>query len=265
MPKLTYAENPVHPVLNDYPAALVPTSLVFDMLHLVTRRHEFKVAAFFSLVLALITGGAAAATGFQDYQEIPEGTEAKRMANAHGMLNVGLLGAIAIQVLIRSTGRVGLFARLLNVVANGALMVSSWYGTHLVYRHGLRVRGVDPLAAAPEAMADRGKPMADRLESFLGGVPATDLSGVAFQAGDLAGQASRQAQGALETASREVTARAEAVRNQVGRGADGGSVDGLADEPAFDDQGALSGSIPQQEPADVAASVRESLADDAAG
>jgi uncharacterized membrane protein len=176
MPKLTYAENPVHPVLNDYPAALVPTSLVFDMLHLVTRRGSFKVASFYTLLLALITGGAAAATGYQDYQDIPEGTEAKRLANVHAMLNVGLLGAIAIQLLIRMTGRVGLFARLLNVAATAGLMTSSWYGTHLVYRHGLRVYGVDPTAAAVAPTEDTGKPFAERLEAFAEKVPDTDLS-----------------------------------------------------------------------------------------
>ena len=63
MPKLTYAENPVHPVLNDYPAALVPTSVAFDMLHLVTRRRSLKVASFFTLLLELLTRGAAAAPG----------------------------------------------------------------------------------------------------------------------------------------------------------------------------------------------------------
>ena len=87
MPKLTYAEHPVHPVINDYPAALVPTSLVFDMLHLVTRRSSFKVASFFTMVLALITGGTAAATGYADYREIPADTEEKRVANAHALLN----------------------------------------------------------------------------------------------------------------------------------------------------------------------------------
>ena len=87
------------------------------MLHLVTRRKSFKVASFFTLVFALITGGAAAATGYQDYREIPEGTDAKRLANAHGMLNVGVLGAVALQLLLRSTGRVGLFVRLLNLAA----------------------------------------------------------------------------------------------------------------------------------------------------
>ena len=51
------------------------------MLHLVTRRRSFKVASFFTLLFALFTGGAAAATGYQDYREIPEGTDAKRLAN----------------------------------------------------------------------------------------------------------------------------------------------------------------------------------------
>src|SRR5690349_20720034 len=171
MPKLTYAENPVHPVLNDYPAALVPTSVAFDLLHLFTRRTSFKVASFFTLLFALLTGGAAAATGYQDYREIPEGTDAKRLANAHGMLNAGVMGAIVLQLLLRSTGRVGIFVRLLNLASAAGLITSSWYGMHLVYRHGLRVRGVDPLEGAPDAGTDTGKPFADRLESLVEKVP----------------------------------------------------------------------------------------------
>ncbi|HEX5825874.1 MAG TPA: DUF2231 domain-containing protein [Candidatus Limnocylindrales bacterium] len=175
MPKLTYAENPIHPVLNDYPAALVPASVAFDMLHLVTRRGSFKAASFWTLLFATITGVAAAITGYRDYREIPEGTEPKRLANAHAMLNMGVLGALVLQLVMRVTGRVGLFARLLNVAAAAGLAISGWYGTHLVYRHGLRVRGVDPLAGTPEAAPDTGKPFADRLEAFASKLPATDL------------------------------------------------------------------------------------------
>jgi len=253
MPKLTYAENPVHPVLNDYPAALVPTSVAFDMLHLVTRRRSFKVASFFTLVFALVTGGAATATGYQDYREIPEGTDAKRLANAHGMLSVGVLGAVALQLLLRSTGRVGLFVRVLNLAAAAGLITSSWYGTHLVYRHGLRVRGVDPLASAPEAGPDTGKPFAERLEALVERVPATDLSGYVGQAMTSVGQAA----GAAGAAA---TQAADAVGQAVNHG--DGADDLTPDELAFDDQGALSGSIPEGETADVAASVRESLPDE---
>jgi uncharacterized membrane protein len=224
------------------------------MLHLVTRRKSFKVASFFTLVFALLTGGAAAATGYQDYREIPEGTDAKRLANAHGMLNAGVLAAVALQLLLRSTGRVGLFVRLLNLAAAAGLITSSWYGTHLVYRHGLRVRGVDPLASAPEAGPDTGKPFAERLEALVDRVPATDLSGYVGQAVTSVGQAA-------DAASTAASQAVDAVGQAVNRGDD---IDDLTpDELEFDDQGALSGSIPEGETADVAASVRESLPDEA--
>ena len=253
MPKLTYAENPVHPVLNDYPAALVPTSVAFDMLHLVTRRRSFKVASFFTLVFALLTGGAAAATGYQDYREIPEGTDAKRLANAHGMLNAGVLGAVALQLLLRSTGRVGLFVRLLNLASAAGLITSSWYGTHLVYRHGLRVRGVDPLASAPEAGPDTGKPFAERLEALVGEGAGDRPVGLRRAGGDVG----RPGGGAASAAA---TQAADAVGQAVNRGDD--TDDLTPDELEFDDQGALSGAIPEGETADVAASVRESLPDE---
>ncbi|HKF84450.1 MAG TPA: DUF2231 domain-containing protein [Candidatus Limnocylindrales bacterium] len=252
MPKLTYAENPVHPVINDFPAALVPTSVAFDLLHLVTRRKSFKVASFFTLLFALITGGAAAATGYQDYREIPEGSDAKRLANAHGMLNAGVIGAVALQVLLRSTGRVGIFVRLLNLASAAGLMVSSWYGTHLVYRHGLRVRGVDPLAGAPEAGPDTGKPFADRLETLVEKVPATDLSAYVGQAITGVGQA----RGAATQAANQT---ADAVSQAVNRSESG---DPAAGELEFDERGALGGSIPAGQPADVAATVREPLGDE---
>ncbi|HET7829730.1 MAG TPA: DUF2231 domain-containing protein [Candidatus Limnocylindrales bacterium] len=255
MPKQTYAENPIHPVLNDYPAALVPASVAFDMLHLVTRRRSFKVASFFSLLFALITGGAAAATGYQDYREIPGGTDTKRLANAHGMLNAGVMGAVALQLLLRSTGRVGIFVRLLNVASAAGIATSSWYGMHLVYRDGLRVRGVDPLAASPDAGTDTGKPLADRLETLVAKVPDTDLS-------TYVDQAMTGVEQARQAAAQAASQAADAVTQAVGRGGSETGLDTAPDELEFDDQGALSGAIPEGEPVDVAASVRESLGDE---
>jgi hypothetical protein len=124
---------------------------------------------------------------------------------------------------------------------------------HLVYRDGVRVRGVDPLAGAPDGATDSGKPFADRLETLVAKVPDTDLSSYVDQAMTSVGQAT---QAATQAASQA----ADAVTQAVGRG--GSGMDTTPDELEFDDQGALSGSIPEGETADVAASVRESLGDE---
>jgi len=217
MPKLTYAEHPVHPVVNDFPAALVPTSLVFDMLHLVTRRHSFKVASFFTMLMAVVTGAVAAATGYADYREIPPNTEAKRIANAHALLNAGVLGSLVIQLLIRATGRVGLFARLLNVVANVGLMSSGWYGTRLVYRHGIRVERIDESSdIAAEARAD-GRPFADALGSALAMVPDTDLS-------ELVAKVTGSVQQVTDTLSDRATEATDEWADQPPAGAEQGAL-----------------------------------------
>ena len=182
MPKLTYADNPVHPMLNAFPSALVPASVAFDMLHLVTRRRSFKVASFFTLVFAL--------------------------------LNLGLLTAIGLQLPIRVTGHVGILARLLNLGATAGLMSATWYGTSLVYRHGVRVHGVDPLEDQP-LVDDQGRPVAERFEKWLELVPDTDLTKYVSQASRTASTAGRQAQETLDEATRTLNARAEEVRRQL--------------------------------------------------
>jgi hypothetical protein len=126
---------------------------------------------------------------------------------------------------------------------------------HLVYRDGLRVRGVDPLAAAPDAGTDTGKPFADRLETLVAKVPDTDLSGYVDQAVASVGNAT---QAATQAASQA----ADAVTQAVGRGGHDMGIDASPNELEFEDQGALSGSIPEGETVDIAASVRESLGDE---
>lgn len=175
MAKVTFAENPVHPVINDYPAVLMPFSLACDFLYAVTRRPTLRNAALLAQLGALGTGAAAAATGYADYETIPEGTEAKRLANVHAAMNIGLLGTIMLGVLLRLPGRVRPLAFLLNLVSNMGLFVSGWYGAHLVYRHGVRVRGVDPTTVEAVPAEDVGKPFADQLERFAAQVPPRDL------------------------------------------------------------------------------------------
>lgn len=184
MTKLTFAENPVHPVVNDYPAVLMPFSLACDLLYAVTRRPTLRNASLLAQLAALGTGAVAAATGYADYETIPEDTDAKRLANVHGALNAGAMGAIALGVLVRLPGRVRPLAFGLNVLANAALVTAGWYGSHLVYRHGVRVRGVDPTTGTTSPADDPGKPLADQLERLASQVPARDLGALVTGAVD---------------------------------------------------------------------------------
>lgn len=218
MPARTYAENPLHPVVNDYPSALVPTSLVFDVLHVVTRLGSFRTASFATQVLALVSGGIAARAGLEDYRGIPAGTEQKRTANAHLILNSATLGTVALGLLSRLTGRIGAFALLLNLAANGLLMAGGWFGSRLVYRHGVRVQDVDDLGVEEglaTADADASRPLAAWLEGLLRRVPDTDLAGYAERAAETAAAVGHRAQGVMEEAGSVVGARVEDVRERL--------------------------------------------------
>jgi len=38
----------------------------------------------------------------------------------------------------------------LSLIGNTALIASAWYGGHMVYEYGMRVKGVSPVEGAPE-------------------------------------------------------------------------------------------------------------------
>jgi uncharacterized membrane protein len=152
MPKTTVAGHPAHPQLVTVPIALFPFSLVMDVMYLATRERRFADAAHLAMEGAVAGALAAGAAGAMDYLEIPQDHPAKPMARLHGSLNIGLLALSAINLRLRSARRrpTDGLTTLLSAVGSAALLVSGWYGAHLVYEHGLRVKGRSPIADAPE-------------------------------------------------------------------------------------------------------------------
>lgn len=145
MPKLTLMGHPAHPQFIVAPAALLPFTLVMDVLFRRTRRRSFRDAAVYSLTGAVGGGIAAAATGAMDYLAIPSGTQEKQVANVHAMLNIGLIGAATANLAIRMAGadsrdNLPLF---LSALAAAGVIASGWFGGHLVYAHGVRVGEAD--------------------------------------------------------------------------------------------------------------------------
>jgi len=152
MPQVTFTGHPLHPQMIVMPAGLLPFSLVLDVLHLSTGKRSYAEAAYYTMIGGLVGGAAAGAVGAADYLTIDEQTPARAIAKLHGSLNVGLLGLTLLNVLVRrkrpdAPGKVPV---LLSLIGTMGLFVSAWYGGHLVYEHGIRVKRAGGPSERPE-------------------------------------------------------------------------------------------------------------------
>jgi uncharacterized membrane protein len=172
MPKATVAGHPAHPQLVTLPIALFPFSLAMDVLHLATGERRYADAALLAMEGAVASSVVAAAAGAMDYAEIPADHAAKPIARLHGGMNLGLIALSAFNLRMRrerdrtpfrsSTGRT---TTLLSAIGSVALLVSGWYGAHLVYEHGVRVKGRSPIAGAREVAPPGDRKLVEALEA----------------------------------------------------------------------------------------------------
>lgn len=169
MPKTTLAGHPLHPQLVTAPLGLLPFSFAMDLMHLATGRRTYAEAAKHAMKAGVASALAAGAAGAMDYLEIERGSHSKRIANVHAGLNTAITGLYAVNLGLRERRRVpsGRVPTLLSLVGTAALFTSAWYGGHLVYEHGMRVRGRSEVAGAPAARP----PYDEAVHDTFAGVP----------------------------------------------------------------------------------------------
>jgi len=164
MPQVTLMGHPLHPQLIVMPAGLLPFSLVLDAMHAATRDQSYADAAYYTMMGGFVGGIVAGIAGAADYGTIPSNSKAKPIGRLHGGMNLGLLALTGLNLVMRRKRRsAGAFPMMLSVMTIAGLTVSAWYGGHLVYHHGMRVRGTD-LAGSPE---DARLPGDDRVADML--------------------------------------------------------------------------------------------------
>jgi uncharacterized membrane protein len=141
--------HPIHQQLIVFPLGLLVTSVVFDVIFLVTSRPLWAIVSFWMIVAGVVGGLAAAPFGLWDWLGIPNSTRAKRIGLLHGVGNVVLLLLFAASLMIRkdNTAAPEGFAILLSAVGVVIGAVTGWLGGELVTRLGV---GVDS-GAHPEA------------------------------------------------------------------------------------------------------------------
>jgi uncharacterized membrane protein len=175
MYKSTVAGHPLHPMLITVPAGLLPFSFVMDLMHAATGDQSYADAAYLSMAAGLVGGLAAGAAGAVDYMSLPSGTEVKRLGNVHASLNIGMMALYGINFFLRrqeEDRRPNTLGLVMNAVGTAGLLASAWYGGHMVYEHGVRVKGVDPIEGARDLQLPGDEAIAETFERADDAVPA---------------------------------------------------------------------------------------------
>jgi nitrite reductase/ring-hydroxylating ferredoxin subunit/uncharacterized membrane protein len=132
----TWLGEPLHVVVTDLPIGAWTAAMLFDLLDLITDRHEFALAADTSIGVGLVGAGGAALTGITDWSDVDP--PARRLGFIHGLMNVGGTALFATSLLLRrKKHRTG--GRAASVLGFAAMSYAAHLGGKLVYEHRVGV------------------------------------------------------------------------------------------------------------------------------
>lgn len=133
--------HPIHPILIPFPLGLLTTSVVFDIIHLLTGGGKWSVVSFWMIAAGVIGGLLAAVFGLIDWLAIPSGTRAKAVGLLHGLSNVLMVALFASSWLLRTgaPAKPGAVAIILSFVGVGLASLGGFLGGELVVRMGVGV------------------------------------------------------------------------------------------------------------------------------
>src|SRR2546429_7121080 len=122
--------HPLHAILSDLPAALIPVALVSETARMLRPSSRTRFLSDAASIAALTAGLAAAAAGWLDWLTMPTEHPAQKPATLHGLINSGaVLSTLgAVMTPSRRIAWLGL--------ATACVAVGGWIGAGLVFRVG---------------------------------------------------------------------------------------------------------------------------------
>jgi uncharacterized membrane protein len=150
----------VHPMLVVFPLGLLATSLVWDIVFLVSGNVMWAQTSFWTIVAGLAGALIAAVPGFVDWLAIPRGSRAWRIGAWHLVLNLIVVTLFVVSAGLRLANRMGSYSApdlsdmVPGWIALGAAVVSGWLGGELVERLGVAV-DEDANVNAPSSLRRR--------------------------------------------------------------------------------------------------------------
>jgi len=131
--KATIAGHPLHPMLVSFPIGFFGGVLVSDIISIWGDPTFWPRVAVALIAFGIIAALVAAIFGFTDYFTAPLSADAKRTATTHMILNLSVVVLYAIALYIRYPNPTSTAGYVLTYVALALLVVSGWFGGHLVY------------------------------------------------------------------------------------------------------------------------------------
>ena len=130
-------DHPIHPMLIPFPIGLWVFSLAADVTFRFAGDPLWLAMAYWTMLAGTIGALAAAVPGLIDFLSLTE-PRAVRIATAHLVLNLTIVGLFVANLVLRTTGYPPTALPLvLSAVAVGLLLVSGWLGWELIYRQGV--------------------------------------------------------------------------------------------------------------------------------
>ena len=149
----------LHAALNDLPAALLATAVVFDLLAALTRRPSLRQAGFATMIAGTVGAGVAVLSGLQAEDKIAHGEAVHSLMETHETLALTTLGIFAVLVLwrIRRERRMSAGERTLSLVVSlagaGVLVATGVYGGKMVFEHAAGI----PTEALEQELHERAE------------------------------------------------------------------------------------------------------------
>jgi uncharacterized membrane protein len=190
----------LHAALNDFPAALLLGSVLFDLLGAVNKRDSLKAAGFWTLIVGVLGTGAAIVAGLLAEDRVEHSDRAHAIMGTHETLAyivLAIFGLLALWRIVRKgvwNDREQPVALTAGVIGVALMVYTAKLGGNLVFDHALGIKSATMEAVVQERAGghEHGETEAEEHEHAA---PAPDTTKAA---GDTAKAA---APAAVDTAS----------------------------------------------------------------
>ena len=140
--RLRFLGHPVHPVVTHFPMALLPVSLLGDLLGVWTDAPFWWSFSFYNLAIGLVMSIPALITGMMDFLTLPQEESVDRVAMRHMTIIITAIIMYTGSFFIRLGVGIPTGWRIISSVSLSLLgliflLIGGWLGGQLVYRHAV--------------------------------------------------------------------------------------------------------------------------------